>query len=398
VQITDGFAGHLACIKHLDGGAHLGEHVEDAGAGGVEAYVFDGEVGAGSDGAGHKPEGGGADVAGHHHPLADQAAGGLDGHRGAAGFAEKDVGAEGAQHAFAVVAGEGRLDHGGGAAGGEAGEQQGALHLGGGHRRVDGGAAQLLPGDRQGREVAALAAGDPRAHLRQGPGHPPHGPAPQRLITVEHEVPPGAPGQQAEHQPHGGAGVAAVQNVVGFLEAIEPHPLHANGLPGLDRRDHHPHGPQAGGGAEGIFGRQQPLDHRLPFGDGAKQQGPMGDRLVAWHPHRAAQAAAAREGEQPVGGAGEGFGWGGHAGSGDLGDPMERGCVRSGSLCPQRRSLQHCWSILCFITTSLIPPICQDFLRLLGVDRITPLSGNRMARLWLSALHMQGSPVESELY
>jgi hypothetical protein len=39
-----------------------------------------------------------------------------------------------------------------------------------------------------------------------------------------------------------------------------------------------------------------------------------------------------------VGGAGEGFGRGGHAGSGDLGDPMERGCVRPGSLCPQRRS------------------------------------------------------------
>jgi hypothetical protein len=99
-----------------------------------------------------------------------------------------------------------------------------------------------------------------------------------------------------------------------------------------------------------------------------------------------------------VGGAGEGFGWGGHAGSGDLGDPMERGCVRPGSLCPQRRSQQDCWSILCFITTSLIPRICQDFLRLLGVDRISPLSGNRMARLWLSALDMQGPLVESGLY
>ena len=43
------------------------------------------------------------------------------------------------------------------------------------------------------------------------------------------------PGQQAEHQPHGGAGVAAVEHIVRFLEAIKADALHQNRLPCLDR-------------------------------------------------------------------------------------------------------------------------------------------------------------------
>ena len=77
--------------------------------------------------------------------------------------------------------------------------------------------------------------------------------------------------QQAQQQPHGGAGVAAVEQVGGLPEAIEPHPLHEHLFAGADRRHPHPHGPQAGGGAERILRRQQPLDACGALGDGAEK-------------------------------------------------------------------------------------------------------------------------------
>ena len=150
---------------------------------------------------------------------------------------------------------------------------------------------KLPAGDRQGCQVAAFAAGDGGAHLPQRAAHPSHRSAPQGGIAREHEMAAGPAGQQPQHQPHRGAGVAAIEHALRFAEAIEAHALHDHLAARLDRAHRHAHRPQAGGGAEWILGGQQTFDAGFAFGNGAKQQGAMGDRLVARHPHLPRQAS-----------------------------------------------------------------------------------------------------------
>ena len=207
------------------------------------------------------------------------------------------IGPEGPQHALAVVAALGRFHHGGGARGGEGRQQDGALHLGGSHRRGDVGSLQLLTQHRQGGQVAAAAAMDLGPHLGQGFCDSGHGPTSQGGVTAEHKMTPLAAGQKAQHQAHGGARVAAIEDVGRFLEAIEAHAAHQHRLAGPDQRYLHPHRPQTGRRTEGIFRRQETFDAGFTLGDGAKQQGPVGDRLIARHLHLAPQAGAGRQGQ-----------------------------------------------------------------------------------------------------
>ena len=79
-------------------------------------------------------------------------------------------------------------------------------------------------------------------------------------------------GQQTEHQPHAGAGIAAVEDLSGFLKAIETDSLHRDRAARDDRTDADPHRSQAGGGAEGILRRKQPFDGCRAFRYGPEQQ------------------------------------------------------------------------------------------------------------------------------
>ena len=77
-------------------------------------------LGAGHHRCGDQPKRGGTDVAWHHHVLSMQLRPWLHDHRGPlSGLRLADqISAKGAQHAFAVVARECWLDHGGAAIGG----------------------------------------------------------------------------------------------------------------------------------------------------------------------------------------------------------------------------------------------------------------------------------------
>ena len=61
--------------------------------------------------------------------------------------------------------------------------------------------------------------------------------------------------QQAQHQPHGCARVAALEHFGRLLEAIKAGALDSYELTGLDRRNLHAHSSEAGGGAERVFRR-----------------------------------------------------------------------------------------------------------------------------------------------
>ena len=102
---------------------------------------------------------------------------------------------------------------------------------------------------------------------------------------------PGLASQQAQHQAHGGAGIAAIEHGVGFQETIEAHALHPHRLSRRDLRHLHPHGPQAGRRTEGVLGGQEAFDHGFAFGDGAKEQGPVGDRFIPRNPNGSPETA-----------------------------------------------------------------------------------------------------------
>ncbi len=127
-------------IEDGDVRAESGEHVEQRGARGVEAERVEDERGAGKDGRGAEKERGRRDVAGDSgfDGVELLRAGDGDGVDGA-----REVGAEGAQGEFTVVAGADGFAHRCCAFGLQAGEQDAGLDLGAGHGRgvVDGAGA-----------------------------------------------------------------------------------------------------------------------------------------------------------------------------------------------------------------------------------------------------------------
>ena len=105
-QVCNRFASHIPLVEQLDRCTHLLQHIQDSGAGGVDAHVFNREFGAGHHQRGDQPKRGGADVAGHHHVLSVKLRSRLHDHRGPFSGLRltEQISAKGAQHAFAVVA------------------------------------------------------------------------------------------------------------------------------------------------------------------------------------------------------------------------------------------------------------------------------------------------------
>ena len=89
--------------------------------------------------------------------------------------------------------------------------------------------------NRQGRFVPAIAPVDLSSHLSQRFGNPRHGAPPQGAISIEHEMTPVATSQEAEHQSHRGAGIAAIEHLGWFLQAIKAHALDADDTAAVNR-------------------------------------------------------------------------------------------------------------------------------------------------------------------
>ena len=195
-------------IEHADVRAECGEHVEQRGAGGVEAERVEDEVGTGEERGGAEEEGGRGHVTGDGGFDGVQVLAAGDGN-GIAGAGEGR--AKRAEGELAVVASADRFANGGGAACLESGEEQSGFDLGAGDGRgvVDGGKGCAV--DRDGR--VAFGEFYARAHLRERLADAFHGAAAERGVADEGE---GARLRcdQARQHAHGRAGVAAVEGMV----------------------------------------------------------------------------------------------------------------------------------------------------------------------------------------
>ena len=93
--------------------------------------------------------------------------------------------------------------------------------------------------------------------------------------------------QQAKHQPHRCAGVAAVEDFRRLLESIEADTFNGDDRPGFDRTDGNTHQTQAGRCADWIFRGEETLDGCCALRDGSEQQGAVGNGFVSRHRHPA---------------------------------------------------------------------------------------------------------------
>ena len=203
----------------------------------------------------------------------------------AARLVHREVGTGRHQHLLGVGPGADLLPHHRLALGAEAGEQDRRLHLGAGHRHGVVDAVEVAAVDDQGRQAASVPAVDAGAHQPQRPGHPVHRPAGDGLVAGQHGHPVER-GAQAGQQPDGGARVADVDDAVGLVQAAP-----AAGDQVARRRP--PRGPRPRRGADHVVARRQPPHDRRALGQRPQHQGPVGDGLVARHPHRAPQRPAA---------------------------------------------------------------------------------------------------------
>ena len=269
----------------FDVGAHGLEGVEDAGAEGVEADVADGDFGVGVEDGGGDPEGGGGDVAGDVEIEGLEVVGGLAANLAAGGAEHRALGLE---DAFGVVAGGGGLAQDGGAVGAQGGEDDGGLDLGAGDGDVEFGAVEAAGGDGQGCVGAVRPAVDAGAEGAEGAHDAVHGAGAQGGVAGEDGV-EGPAGEQAAGEAHGGAAVAAVEDVGGFAEAVEAEAgdrqlMFVHRHVGAER-------PDEGGAGAGVGAEAGVAQASLAAGLGAEQQAPVGDGLVAGDRELAAQAA-----------------------------------------------------------------------------------------------------------
>ena len=122
-----------------------------------------------------------------------------------------DLRAKMLQHQFGMVAAGLGLDHGGDAGRGQPRQQHRGFDLRRGHRRAVEDRQRIARAVQRQRQPAAFAArADPRAHQFQGIEHPPHRPAAQRGVAVEHRRDRAA-GDRPHHQPAAGAGIAEIE-------------------------------------------------------------------------------------------------------------------------------------------------------------------------------------------
>ena len=79
------------------------------------------------------------------------------------------------------------------------------------------------------------------------------------------------------------------------LQSIQAHALNGDDAAVGDGADGDAHRPQAGGCTQGVFCWEQAIDCCGALGDGAKQQGSVRDRFIAWNLHPSLEASSGLE-------------------------------------------------------------------------------------------------------
>jgi hypothetical protein len=238
-DLADGLRPADVGDARLDGDAHSLEQADEPEAGRVEADVHHRQLGIGVQGGGDQPGRCSGGIARHHHlerPRACQA-----GHGGPLALAA-DRDAEEGEHALGMVARR---------AWGLDGRLALCPHAGDGR-----GAQQLRAGDRQpmGRRLQRRASGDRHRRMAVGGGDLRAGRPQQRRDALHRATTEGCvavercreaqPCHHAGEQPHGRAGVAAVELRVARWQSAEQVPLadlldgHAERPQAVDRAQH----------------------------------------------------------------------------------------------------------------------------------------------------------------
>jgi hypothetical protein len=201
-----------------------------------------------------------------------------------------------------VVAGGDLAGEGEGTIAGEGGEEQGRLNLGGGDGELIAAAREGGAADGEGGAVAVVAAVEGGAEGAERGDDTALGAGAERGVAGE-DGEAGLAGEEAGEQAQGGAGVAAVEDVCGLLEAAEADA--GDGDVGALLLDLDAEGADAGDGGEAVGAREEVGDAGVALGDGVKDDGAVGDRLIAGDLDRPAEAPGCREGDaghcRPVG-------------------------------------------------------------------------------------------------
>ena len=201
-----------------------GDDIEQGGARGIHAERVEDELRVGKEEGGGEEEGGGGEVAGDGGVDGVEFLAALDAEFSGGVAVEAGAGegcAEGSEGVLGVVAGTDRFGEGGDALGLEAGEEDGGLDLGGGDGggEVDGVEGAADDGHGGVSADGAVTAGevDLGTHFCQGRTYALHGARREGGVAGEDEgVRVG--GDEAGEHAHGGAGVAAVEVVLGLAE------------------------------------------------------------------------------------------------------------------------------------------------------------------------------------
>jgi hypothetical protein len=129
-----------------------------------------------------------------------------------------------------------------------------------------------------------------RTHPLQRVKHALHGPTAQRFVAVKcccHR----RSGHRADRKPHSGAGISEIQHASRLREPPDPDPVYAPGLISgpLHARTECTHDI---GGVQDILTLQQPCNGAFADGQGAKNERPVRNRLVAGYPDPSLDRAA----------------------------------------------------------------------------------------------------------
>ena len=278
--------------KDLHIAAHGADHVQKPVPGGINAHVPEQKIAAGNHQRTADEISCGRDIAGDGDCGREKFLCGRDcDDRAAVRRCRcQHLRPEGAEHAFTVVPGEGRLGDGGLSLRREAGQQDRGFYLGTGCRGFVRDAAELLSGNRERRAAVPGNASDVSPHHGERRNDPVHGTLPDGRVSCKDGV-KGLRGENSAEEAHGGAAVAAVQDTVRFPKAAESLSADRDMIPLL--RDPDAHGAEAGDGGETVCAGQEAGDLRGPLSQGAEHDGPVGDGFVPGHPEFAAERAEA---------------------------------------------------------------------------------------------------------
>ena len=257
---------------------------------------------------GDEPEGGRRDVPGdplvdcsHSNPSFDS-----PGHHrpGPIGQLAAHRHAPRPEHPLGVVPGRDRFPDRRAAVGPKPGQQDRRLHLGtrDGGRHVDR-PKRGMAHHGQRREGVVPAGMEHRAHQAQWLDDTGHRAPPQRGIAIQHVV-GGQAGQDPRRQAQGRAGIGAVQDALGLVQAVDPGRAHAiadsSAIVG-QAFDGHPQVAQQRGRRADIGPVSGAFDPTLTLGQRREQERPVADRFVAGQAGRPAQAGRRPDGRRANG-------------------------------------------------------------------------------------------------